>query len=666
MEAQTSLLMVQCVRARARRLAMWMARLWALDQSSPDQGLAVTAGEVARILDPGVTSAEREFYVMNAAAAAMSEAIEQADQALADDPGYRALAAAFDLNDRELQLLTLALAVEFDPELPRVLGYLHDDATLVHATPRLAARLFQTASDGPAVAESLLRWRLATPIGDAPWWRQTTPWQADVSLTLSLASGVWRDPTLEGIAECAPFAATALMPCLHPHALEALAELHREGKGRTLQVDLVGPPGIGKQTLAIQFAAAVGKPIVLVEASGLAAAGRPQNETMTAVFRMARHMGAITYWRDSENLDANAWTRARQLGTVILRGRRQADREARAVTLRPLASAERRAAWRHWTDQPMPPQVAAHRLLPAEIVRAARAVRDGFDAVGSALRGGPPPSSDLVQLLPCPYEWDDLVLPANVAALLREFEAQVRLRWAVYEDWGFHRLSHLGHGVTALFGGPSGTGKTMAAQVIARALGLDLYRVDLAGVVNKYIGETEKRLRDVFELCERTGVLLFFDEADALFGQRTQVKDSHDRFANIEIDYLLQRIERFDGITVLATNRKNDLDPAFLRRLRFVVDFLPPGPAERLALWKRSLHSNAPSGEPILDEIDFDHLARLGQMTGADIKAAALGAAFLAKAEGVPIGMRHVLGASQRELTKQGAVLRMPLREVAR
>lgn len=209
-----------------------------------------------------------------------------------------------------------------------------------------------------------------------------------------------------------------------------------------------------------------------------------------------------------------------------------------------------------------------------------------------------------------------------------------------------------------MFAGPSGTGKTMAAQVISRSLGMKLYRVDLAGVINKYIGETEKRLKQVFDACERANVMLFFDEADALFGQRTQVKDAHDRFANIEIDYLLQRMEQFEGIGILATNRKGDLDKAFLRRVRFIVDFMPPGPTERLALWRRVLPTRAANGEPLLQEIDWNFLATKLNMTGADITAAALDAAFLAYSQGKRIGMEHVLHAARRTMTKQGVVLR--------
>ena len=203
---------------------------------------------------------------------------------------------------------------------------------------------------------------------------------------------------------------------------------------------------------------------------------------------------------------------------------------------------------------------------------------------------------------------------------------------------------------------------------MARSLALDLLRVDLAGVVNKFVGETEKKLREVFDACEdkqRLGPCVFFDEADALFGNRTRVKDAHDRFANIEIDYLLQRIERFDGVAVLATNRRQDLDPAFVRRLNFVVEFLPPRPDERAALWRLALPSHAPSGEAIRDEIDLVCTANRLIMTGAEIKSTALGAAFLAREEGARIGTRHVLTAAQREMAKQGQRLRIPLPEAA-
>ena len=254
------------------------------------------------------------------------------------------------------------------------------------------------------------------------------------------------------------------------------------------------------------------------------------------------------------------------------------------------AGRERLQLWASLTTAQAPPAVAEWALRPAEIRVAAYAAAAGDEEVGEVCRrllmAGTP---ELLSPLPLPFTWADLVLSQATTTHLRELQAQAAARAQVLDDWRFSRLTSLGRGTTALFAGPSGTGKTMAAQVLARSLGLSLYRVDLAGVVSKYIGETEKHLRELFGACERAPVLLLFDEADALFGKRTQVSDAHDRYANIEIDYMLQRMEQFDGIAVLATNRKADLDTAFVRRLRFIIDFAPPTADERERLWRLAL-----------------------------------------------------------------------------
>ncbi|MGH2890744.1 MAG: ATP-binding protein, partial [Solirubrobacteraceae bacterium] len=248
--------------------------------------------------------------------------------------------------------------------------------------------------------------------------------------------------------------------------------------------------------------------------------------------------------------------------------------------------------------------------------------------------------------------WDDLVLPERLLQQLQELSMQVAQRPVVYEHWGFGERLGRARGITALFAGPSGTGKTMAAEVLAGALGVDLQRIDLAGVVDKYIGETEKHLRTIFDAAERSGALLFFDEADALFGKRSDVRDSHDRYANIEVDYLLQRMEDYPGLAVLATNRKASLDAAFTRRLRFVMDFPFPDIVARRRIWQGAL----PAGAPVKD-LDLDVIARL-ELSGGSITTVAVNAAFAAAAAGSPVGMAQVAHAARDELIKLERLIR--------
>ena len=242
--------------------------------------------------------------------------------------------------------------------------------------------------------------------------------------------------------------------------------------------------------------------------------------------------------------------------------------------------------------------------------------------------------------------WDDLVVPEGQRRLLTDLAAQLAHRATVYDDWGFADRTTGGLGVTALFAGASGTGKTMAAEVIAGSLGLDLYRIDLSAVVSKYIGETEKNLRRVFDAAEAAGAVLLFDEADALFGRRSEVKDSHDRYANLEVAYLLQRMEAYRGLAILTTNLRDNVDPAFVRRIRFVVQLPFPDQAARAEIWRRSIPAAAPT-----EDIDLTALARL-QVSGGSIRAIAVAAAFAAAAEGSAIGHRHLLHAATVEYAK--------------
>jgi SpoVK/Ycf46/Vps4 family AAA+-type ATPase len=257
-----------------------------------------------------------------------------------------------------------------------------------------------------------------------------------------------------------------------------------------------------------------------------------------------------------------------------------------------------------------------------------------------------PRLEDLVQRIKPIASWDDLVLPEAQIAILREIAVHVRQRMRVYEEWGFAKKSSRGLGISALFTGLSGTGKTMAAEVLANELRMDLYRIDLSQVVSKYIGETEKNLSRIFDSAEAGGAILLFDEADSLFGKRSEVKDSHDRYANIEISYLLQRMETYRGLAILTTNMKSALDTAFLRRIRFVVQFPFPNAAHRFEIWRRIFPESTPA-----DGLDYRKLASLN-IAGGNIRNIAMYAAFLAAEACEPVRMTHLLRAARVEYDK--------------
>ena len=352
-----------------------------------------------------------------------------------------------------------------------------------------------------------------------------------------------------------------------------------------------------------------------------------------------------------------------------------AVRDPRRTRQRPLltfdapkpTSEEQRALWRSALGaaaSSLNGQVdtlVAHFDLGPTAIRSAGAQLAGaleLDDLGRALWDAAraqarPRLEGLAQRIDTVAAWDDLVLPEPQKQILREIALHLRNRMKVYETWGFAGRITRGLGISALFSGPSGTGKTMAAEVLANELRLDLHRIDLSSVVSKYIGETEKNLRKVFDAAEEGGAILLFDEADALFGKRTAVKDSHDRYANIEVSYLLQRMESYRGLAILTTNLKEALDAAFLRRLRFVIQFPFPDVKLRAEIWRRIF----PRETPVVG-VDPQKLARLS-VAGGEIRNIALNAAFLAAEESQPVGMGHLLRAARGEYAK----LEKPLSE---
>jgi SpoVK/Ycf46/Vps4 family AAA+-type ATPase len=307
------------------------------------------------------------------------------------------------------------------------------------------------------------------------------------------------------------------------------------------------------------------------------------------------------------------------------------------------------------------------RLTPAQIAEAVATASNGAGWYGSRFAGQPAVEElfaaasqqsgrDLAALarqIEPVYTWEDLVLPQDALVQLQELCQRVAYRHQVLEEWGFDRKLSLGKGVNALFAGPSGTGKTMAAEVIAQELGLNLYKIDLSGVVSKYIGETEKNLNRIFRAAENANAILFFDEADALFGKRSAVHDSHDRYANIEISYLLQKMEEYEGLSILATNLHRNMDEAFMRRLTMMIVFPLPDENHRQRIWQTVW----PPQTPLDETVDLADLAQRFNLTGGNIKNIALTAAYLAAAAGSGVQPEHLLQALRREYQKMGKSL---------
>jgi len=473
-------------------------------------------------------------------------------------------------------------------------------------------------------------------------------------------------------------------------------------------IQLVGPDGLSKQLLAQQAAAELDLYLYRLPVEMLPTQAA-EVETLARLWQRESLLLPVALYLDAQEVDdSEAGTRsivplqhllARSSGVFFL-----ATRDVRSglgpataiVEVNKPTPAEQRAAWAELIDDrrpaagTSPPQTTNHPLPAllasqfnlnlAAIQQIAQTVNNGWSEAKGPLNHdsgeeglplivflGPernhsssfiphlwdsclahtrPRLDVLAQRLEPKATWEDIVLPDEEIRALRQVADQVWQRGRVYDEWGFRHKMNRGLGINALFAGESGTGKTMAAEVIANELRLNLYRIDLSAVVSKYIGETEKNLRRLFDAAEDGGAILFFDEADALFGKRSEVKDSHDRYANIEINYLLQRMEAYGGLAILATNMKNALDQAFMRRLRFIVNFPFPGPAERKAIWQKVFPPQTP-----VEGLDYDRLARFN-LTGGSIHNIALNAAFLAAQAGTPVTMPVILTATRVELRK--------------
>ncbi len=618
---------------------------------------------------PGAPEGEAETSLadrIEAARAAMESAAEITD---GPPPALLLLAERLGLSVFEREVLLLAAALELDPQAARLCALAQGDPARPYPTFSLAFSLFdEPLWEALSPERPLRRWRLLEINQPGAQPLTTSALRADERVVNYLKGLNELDDRLAPLLNPLPAGEPQLAPSQQRVAESLLGRLSQAVEaGRNPLVQLLGVDGASKQQVARQVAAALGLhlyrlPAVLLPRDGSEIellARLWQRESLLLPIALYLEAGETPEGGDGPAgslqrflsraqglifLDTPTPLRAAGPASLVFEVSRPTPAEQREAWLAAVGEEEADLAGRLAAqfDLALPTLTGLAADAGAEAEPEIRA-----QTLWSACRAATRPRlENLAQRLEPKAGWEDLVLPAPELSLLRQVAEQVGRRSRVYEDWGFRQRMSRGLGISALFAGDSGTGKTMAAEVIARELDLDLYRIDLSAVVSKYIGETEKNLRRLFDTAEEGGAILFFDEADALFGKRSEVKDSHDRYANIEINYLLQRMESYSGLAVLATNQRSALDTAFLRRIRFILSFPFPSPAQRRAIWQRAFPPETPRAE-----LDWERLARFN-LTGGNIHSIAVNSAFLAAAAGTPVTMPLVLEATKNEIKK--------------
>jgi len=593
-------------------------------------------------------------------------------------PALVILSRLFNLSRFERDLLILCAAMDLDTRIAGLCASAQDDPHRPFPTFALALALFdEPAWDAISPEGPLRRWRLIEINQPANQPLTVSALRADERIVNYIKGLNYLDDRLSPLLT--PLKLAALHTELPPSQRAAVDLIVHRLKGERPRwllplIQLVGTDSQSKQLVAAQAAAALGLQLLRLPAA-LMPSHPGEMETLSRLIEREMALWPFAIYIDEHevertpNREGNSHTLERLLsrsnGIFFVDTRdvspelNSLGRDALTLDIAKPTPAEQQIAWSNAlgpdageTPSRLAGQFdlnlsAIHEILESHANGSANGSSNGHEALWDSCLARTRPRLDvLAQHIAPRATWDDIVLPASELSLLRQIAGQVGHRHTVYEDWGFAAKRTRGLSINALFAGESGTGKTMAAEVIANDLRLNLYRIDLSAVVSKYIGETEKNLRRLFDAAEDGGAILFFDEADALFGKRSEVKDSHDRYANIEINYLLQRIESYRGLAIMATNMKSALDQAFMRRIRFIVEFASHGQAERKAIWERIF----PSQTHTLG-LDFGRLANLN-LNGGSINNVAINAAFLAAQANSPVTMHLVLQAARNEFLK--------------
>ncbi len=674
-------------------------RLRAAYQLSLDEfrGLYVSDEQVDALVD-------RSFENSGAASVA-DELTRQAEERLransdrlpADSPWAR-LASEFALAPAEQDILLLALAPEIDLKYETLYAYLNNDVTRKWPTVDLALRVLFASPAERAELRPYLSPHATLFAGNLLHTIEPTLRASSLAHGFALMQPLvdyllgyrYEDARLAAFTETVngsvvwdkvPLAADA------ETRLRQVAKRYKTSSGPLPLLLLEGRPGAGRSLAARALCSELGLALLKFDLEAARASTEPLSKLIAAALLQSRLEPAGLYLEGIETLFENtgkplpeAHALAAMLAThprpsflACTPGTHASEWLKRQTVLGfHFPEPDFSARVRLWQDalaerDAALPAAEIHLLAgrfvlnPGQIQAAAAAAAEVRELTGTldgmtlfeAARAQSDRSLGALAVKVKPiHGWDDLVLPSATQSRIRELAAAIRFRHVVYAEWGFERRIASGRGVKALFAGGSGTGKTMTASVIARDLALDLYKIDLSSIVSKYIGETEKNLDRIFQAAQSSNAILFFDEADALFGKRSEVKDAHDRYANIEVSYLLQKVEDHEGVVILASNLSKNIDEAFSRRLHYVIDFPLPDETHRERLWRGMF----PLEAPLAEDLDWRFLAKQFSISGGDIKNVALDAAFLAAQDGRIVTMKQLINAMARQMTKQGRI----------
>lgn len=665
-------------RLRARIRAAWLQTL--LSQwEQPPNGAPVSHGEIALLLaDADAPEAEQSWTGAHEIVRGWSDELKSLEKKLqhcdANGGRFARLTQIFGIQPAERDLLEACFAVSADPALARVCVYLHNHAGRTFVTEDLTARIYGHGRCGSWTAESaVFRWELVKRSDGAAG--ETSAITCDPQIRDWIMRRHALDKELIGIGRIqAPPKPLSQWPVNETAAW--LEQALQKNPGIPLRLILSGPSGSGRKSFAAIVARQLRLPLLVIDADGA------EDSAWPAVFLHGQRQAfldscALAWTGDS--LGRRPWpSRDATFPVQFCLCSPGAEPPPapgiieRRLLLPAATTTDRLQLWREhvpvartWPEKLLQKLAAEHPVHPGDIVQAGRnGVANPVEAARCARESARTRFNGLVQRLECPFSWDDLVVPSAVREGLETIAYEARHRHRFWEDAANRRLFPQGRGLTALLSGSPGTGKTMAAQVITASLGQDLFRVNLAHLVSKWVGETAKNIESLLHEAAALDAVVFFDEAEAAFAKRsTEMRDAQDRFANTDAAHLLQAIENYPGVVLLATNLKGNIDPAFFRRLRYVIEFPKPDAALQQALWSKLIAAMAGPEAGVRLAPAVESLSTMVDATGAQIKFAILNAVFAAQAENKPVHVRHLLDGLNRELGKEGRTVGLRERE---